>query len=808
MHSLVRGLRQATRSLARRPVLALVAVTSIALGIAFNAVIFSAINALLLQPVPGVEGGDRAVEIGRTTRGEGFDTFGYVDFQALRDGATPLAEVAAWRTRPLSWGMDDGGERLVGMTVSPGYFPALGVTAARGRLFGAEEDRRGGPAVAVISHRFWQERLGGDPGVVGRMLELSRTPFTVIGVVSPGFDGHIPMMAVDVWTPIARTELADPAFDVALYDRPDAVWLHLVGRLGDGATLDQAGAAADAVMARLAAEYPGSHENRGARVIELGPVPGAGRAMVGGFLGTLMALVGLILVITASNVAGMLLARAADRQKEIAIHLAIGAGRGRLVRMLTAESVVLFLVGGAAGTALAFAGARVVSGFSLPGPEPLHLDIGADGTVLVFALGLAALTGVIFGLAPGLQATRPDLVSALHSEGRGGRRTGRLRRWLATGQVAVAMVLLVAAGLFLRSLQSASRVDAGFDPAGVTVAGLDLALEGYDEDSGPGIQGRILERVRALPGVDHGALALDLPLDLGSNGSPSYPVRPDAEPEPIGTEFNVVSPGYFRALDIPVHQGRVFESTDWEGAPLVVVINRAMAERAWPGEDPVGKRLRFRSPDAPERVVVGVVADVKNQTLGEVVDPMVYLPTTQEYVPSLSVLAAGPGAGGLALRRAILEADPRLAVGTPQELVDLTGLGVLPQRVAASLATVLGALALFLSVLGVYGVIAHSVAGRRRELGIRMAVGASRRGIIRLVLRGGALMVLPGVVIGGLAALGVGQVARSFLFGVSPTDVTTLGAVVVVMTGAVLLASGIPAIRAARADPMQALRSE
>lgn len=806
MRALARDLRQAVRSLSRRPALAFVAVTSIALGIAFNAVIFSAIDALLLERVPGVEA-DGTVEIGRTTGGEGFDTFGYVDFLALREGVTPLAEVAAWRARPLSWGTEEGGERVTGMTVSPGYFRALGVTAARGRLFGPDEERRGGPAVAVISHRFWQERLGGDPDVMGRTLELSRTPFTVIGVASPEFGGHIPMVSVDVWTPIARTELADPSFDTALYDRPDAVWLHLVGRLGDGATLDQAGTAASAVMARLAAEYPGQ-EDRGARVVPLGPVPGAGRAMVGGFLGVLMGLVGLVLLITASNVAGMLLARAADRQREIAIHLAIGAGRARLVRMLTAESVVLFLAGGAVGTALAFAAARLISGFALPTPEAIQLDINADGTVLVFAFVLAAITGVIFGLAPAIQASRPDLVSFLHSEGRG-RRTGRLRRWLAAGQVAVAMVLLVAAGLFLRSLQSAGEVDAGFDPGMTTVASIDLALEGYDDASGPGMQERILERVRALPDVDHAALALDLPLDLGSNGNPSYPERRDgADPTPVGTEFNVVSTGYFETLDIPVHQGRVFRRTDRDGSPLVVVVNRAMAERAWPGEEAVGKRLRFRAPDAPARTVVGVVADVKNQTLGEVVDPMVYLPTTQRYVAGLNVLAAGPGAGPAALRRAILEADPRLSVGTPQELAELVGLGILPQRVAATLATALGGLALFLSVLGVYGVVAHSVAGRGRELGIRMAVGASRGGVVALVLRGGARMVLPGLVVGAIAALGLGQVVRSLLFGVSPADGTTLAAVVLVMAGAVLLATGIPALRAARQDPMEALRSE
>ena len=473
------------------------------------------------------------------------------------------------------------------------------------------------------------------------------------------------------------------------------------------------------------------------------------------------------------------------------------------------------MVGGALGTALAFVAAGLLSRFSIPGPEPLSVDVTADATVLLFGLGLAAVTGLVFGLAPGLQATRPDLVPALHSEGRGGRRTGRLRRWLVAGQVGASVVLLIAAGLFLRSLQRAGEVDAGFDPAGVRVTSVDLALDGYDEEAGALFQERLVERVDAAPGVEAAALALDLPLDLGSNGTPSWPEGwDDPDGRGLGTEFNVVSPGYFGALRVPVRRGRGFERSDGANAPLVVVINEAMADAVWADADPVGQRLRFGADDAPLRTVVGVVADVKNQTLAEVVDPMVYLPTTQRYTPSLYVVARGAGVGPgvgvtpAALRAAILEADPRLSIGAIQRLEEVAGLGMLPQRIAAALATALGALALLLSVLGVYGVVAHSVTSRRREVGVRMAIGATRSSVIGLVLRGGARLVLPGVVAGALVALAVGRVIRGFLFGVSPTDAVTIAAALLVMAAAVALASGIPALRASRLDPMEALRSE
>ncbi len=808
MNTILQDLRFAVRSLRKKPVFTAVAALSVALGVGFTATIFSAANALLLRPVAGVDNPERVVEIGRTDHGQGFDTFTYPELRDLSADVEPLAAVAGWRTAALSWGTADGGERISGMSVSGSYFSVLGAGAARGRLFGPEEDERGGPAVVVLGYRFWQERLGADPDIVGRTLDINRTPFTVIGVAQRGFRGHVPMIRVDAWTPLARSELAEPNFHTENYDSRRVSWLNVIARLREGETVERAGTAVEAEMARLAEAYPATNEVRGAKVVALGPVPGAGRSYVAGFLAILLGLVGLILLIAASNVAGMLLARAADREQEIAIRLAIGSGRARLLRQLTAESVALFLLGGMGGTVLAFAGASALSGFSPPGLDILTLDLSADGTVLLFALGTALVTGLLFGLVPAINASRPDLVSALKSAGRGGRRRARLQRGFAAGQVALSLVLLAAAGLFLRALQRAGDVDPGFEPDGVQVAAIDLALDGYNEDGGRQFLARLESMLAARPGFDAVGMGIDLPLDMGSHGTAAWPEGfDDPDGRGVGVDFNIVSPGFFETLRVPVLRGRRFTDGDGPGAPQVAIVGQAFAEQVWPDRDPIGQRLRFGGEDEL-RTVVGVVADVKNQMLGEVVDPMVYLPIAQSYRSDVRILARGAGVTGRSLRSAILEADSRLAVGEIQRMEAIAGLGLLPQQVAAWTAGAMGSVALLLAILGVYGVIAYAVVQRRREIGLRMAVGATRGSVLRLVVGSGLRLALPGIVVGGLLALGAARLIRSLLFGVSPTDPLAFGAVAGLLLAAVAAASVVPALRAARQDPMGALRSE
>lgn len=809
MHSFLQDLRLAVRSLVNRPGFTIVAALSIALAIGFNTAIFSAVNALLLRSVAGVDAPERVVEVGRTSRGSGFDSFSYPDFVDLREGVDELSELAAWRMMALSYGAEDGGEQLVGMAVSPEYFPAMGVRPSAGRFFVAEEDVPGAaPPVVVVSHGFWRTRLGGAPDVVGTAIDVNRTPFTVIGVTAPDFEGHFPLVDVDLWVPIARMDLAEPSFNTENFERRGSVWHHVVGRLAPGVSMERADEAVGAAMSRLAQAYPETNETRGATVMALGPVPGGGRGMVRGFLGALLALVGLVLLVAAANVAGMLLARGAAREREIAIRLALGSGRGRLVRQLVIESLALFLLGAAGGLALAWWGTSLIGAIPVPGVV-IALDLTPDRTVLLFTLVLALGTGVLFGLVPALQTSRPELVSALKDEGRTGRRGSRTRRVFVALQVGLTIILVTAGALLVRSLQEARGVSPGFDSQGIHLVAVDLSLDGYTDETGPAFQTVIRDAVATVPGVDHAALAADLPMDMSEWSSPAYPdgwESPDGRG--LSADANAVSPGYFEALGIPLVRGRDFRDADRaEGSP-VVVVSEEFAREAWGDLDPIGRQLRWSRKDSPPRTVIGVVADVKNQTLGEEVDGMVYLPLTQEYRSAVSVLARGPGVGPGTLRGALLETDPRLSVGPAQTLDEITAVGLLPARVAAYVAGLLGALGLFLSALGIYGVVAHGVVQRRREIGIRMAIGAGAGRVLRGVVADGLKLALPGLVLGGVAALLVARLLRSMLFGISPTDPATLLAVALLLAGTVGVASWVPARKAAAVNPAEALRSE
>lgn len=808
MATLLQDLRYAMRSLLKQPAFTLIAAASIALGIGFNAAIFSAVNALLLRPVAGITEPGRVIEVGRTNDGRGFDSFSYRDLVDLRESVPALEHLAAWRMLPVSFGGEEGGERVVAMAVSAGYFEALGALPARGRAFGPGEDRRGAAAVAVISDRFWKDRLGAAAEVVGRTIDLNRVPVTVIGVAPPSFGGHFSIVDADVWVPFERLDVVQPRTDPNLFDDRRFISHQVVGRLAEGATLEQANAAVSAVMARLAEAHPGSNEGRGARVATLGPVPGGGRAIIQGFLGALMGLVALILLVAAANVAGMLLARAASREKEIAIRLAIGSGRGRLVRQLVAESLMLFLAGSAGGVLLAAWATSLVSAIPAPGIEVV-LDLSPDLNVLGFAVGLALITGLVFGLVPALQASRPELVSALKDERRTGRRATRTRRFFVGLQVGLSLVLLVAGGLLLRSLLEAHRMSAGFDPAGIHLTSVDLSLDGYSEDTAIPFQLELRRSLLERPGVNAAALALDLPMDLSEHANSIWPDGwVDEDGYGMGADANRVSPGYFETLRIPLLRGRDFTAADAGGGQSVVVVTEELARKAWGDADPIGRQLRWGGPDAEPSTVIGLVGEVKNQTLGETVDGMVYLPLAQRYAPDTHVLARGPAVNGAFLRRTLLEADPRLALSTPQTLESITAVGLLPARIAALVTGLLGALGLFLAALGVYGVVAHGVTQRRREIGIRLAVGARAGEVLRMIVLSGLRLALPGLVVGGLAAFALARLLRGMLLGVSPADPLTFAAVAAVLLGAVVAASWLPARSAAGTDPMEALRSE
>ncbi|MCI0434189.1 MAG: ABC transporter permease [Gemmatimonadetes bacterium] len=807
-----RELRVALRVLWQRPVFAFVAIASIAIGITANTTIFSVVNAVLLRAPGGMVEPSAAIEIGRTNGGRGFDTFSYRELLAMRESGTPLDIVAAWTLAPLSFSPGgERGERLLGFMVSHDYFAALGVAPARGRFFLEDEDRAPvGATVVVLSHRFWRDRLGGDPAAIGRTILINRTAFTVIGIAPEEFVGHIPVARPDVYLPLTAMPIANPGFDGLRDDRSS--WLIMVGRLSPGATIAQADAAARAVMAGLQSSEAQTGRERGARVVALGAVPGGGRGPVTAFLGLVGAFAALLLLITCANVAGMQIARSIAREREIAVRLALGSSRTQLVRQLLVESLLLFLAGGTAGVILAGWVTRLVSSISLPSPFPITLDFRPDAGVIAFGLGLALLTGLVFGLLPALQSTRFGVVAALKADAtRSGSSTARLRHAFVSGQIGFSLLLLVAAGLLLRALSRAGEIDVGFDATGVQAVSFDLSLDGYDEQRGLLFHRRLLERVRTMPGVVAAGLAADLPLDLSESGTAAWPETGPAAGDGLGVAFNIVSDGYAEAIGLRVLRGRSFTAADRQGNPAVVLVSRSFVTAAWPGEDGLELRLRFGDTEAPWLTVIGVVDDAKNQTLMEESRPMVYLPVAQSWNPAtyLVIRSSPPGAVAPAsIVQAIRSVDPDLATGAVQSLADITAVGVLPQRAAASVAATLGLLALVLCTMGVYGVGAFTVARRTREVGVRMALGASRRDVIGLVLRGGLRLAAPGVAIGLLAALALGRVMQSLLLGVSPVDPLTFVGVPLLLATIVAMACVTPARRAAGIQPTLALRSD
>lgn len=812
MTHLLFDLRIAWRGLVRRPALLLTAVVTLGLGIGVAATVFAAVDALLLKTISGVRDPETVVEVGRSFQGSGFDTLSYPDFQDLAE-VDAFDQVAAWDLEAMSLSTGGAGERILGFVASASYFDVLGVEPARGRFFLPDEGDPADPRpVAVVSHDFWRERLEADPDVVGTSLEIDRQTFTVIGVAPPDFPGHVFGFRPAVWVPLSVTSIVRPGRTE--WGHRNSNWLMVLGRLAPGASPEQANAAVGALFEGLGEEYPDLYRQKEARVLPLGPVPGGGRGAVGTFLGVVSGLVALLVLVVCVNLAGLLLARGAARRREMAVRLAVGSGRGRLVRQLWLETLVLFLLGGLAGGLVAFWGADLLSTLELPFAEAPQLDLSPDLRVLGFALGAALLSALVFGLIPALRAARPDLVPALKNDTVSGARAGFLRRSFVAAQVGLSLVLAVAAGLFLRSLGEAAEIDPGFDPAGVVTTSFDLALDGYEESDGRRFLEDLTERLEALPGLESAAVARDLPMDLSSHGNAVYPEgwQGSEEESYLGTDFNVVTPAYFETLSILTLGGRVFAARDRPGAPKVAVVSSTFAERVWPGESPLGRRIRFETPDSEPLTVVGVVAEVKNQLLSETPDPMFYLPLAQHYRSELHLVArprpeAAAGFTGR-VREAVLSVDPRLALGPVMPLEELTAVGLLPQRLAAALTTGLGLLALLLSGLGVYGVAAYASTLRRREVGIRMALGADRLGVLATVLRHELLLALPGFLVGVLLALAASRLLESLLLGVSPLDPAALLGAIGLLLAVVLLAGYLPARRAARLEPMTALKTE
>jgi len=808
-------LRYTIRQLVRRPVFAVVALLTIALGVGANSAIFSIVNAILLRPLP-VEAPEELVDIYTL---DGDETFmspqDYADYLEIQRDRETFVDVAAYAADFVSMTVGTETEVLFGETVSGNYFQVFGIPAAQGRTLQGGEDDVPASAVAVISDGLWRRRYGADPGVIGQTITLSGKPFQVVGVTPDWFKGVWVGFSVDVWIPASAMTYMDPT-RAGLQVRSGRNFL-VKGRLRPGMTPEQAQVRMDLLGSRLAEAFPESNADRTFHVIPTKDVrlhPNIDGVMVP-VAALLMTVVGLLLLIVCSNLANLMIARALNRRKEIAIRLAIGAGRGRLIRQLLSESLLLAVVGGTLGLALAWGITTAIVRFQPPIMVSLSLDVGLDATVLAFNFGVALLAGLLFGLAPALQATKPQLVPALKDQTATiGSRYSRfgLRNALVVTQVAISTVLLVGSGLFVRSLISAQAIDPGFEGKNAVVMTLAPGLTGWGRAKRDEVLNELLERVRSLPGIEAAVLAGRLPLGASVQTTEIFVDGANVDPESApNVDVTCATPGYFETLGVPLLEGRDFMEADDANAPLVVIVSEAAARQHWPGESPIGKTLRLHGVDTPVRTVIGVARDTKVRTLGEVPRPYVYESWMQrnEQFGSLVARTQGdPTPFVRALQQEAIATDPGLPIMELKTMPEHMGLMLFAPRMGGILLAVFGGLAALLAMVGLYGVVAYTAARRTREVGIRVSIGARPTDVIGLMMGQGAVLVGVGVTIGLVLAFVATRPLGSLLYGIGVSDPLTFVGVGLLLLGSGLAATLVPAIRAARLDPVQALRQE
>jgi putative ABC transport system permease protein len=822
---LTQDLRSGVRMLKKSPGFTAVAILSLALGIGANTAIFTIINAVFLHPLP-VQDPAQLVEVfTRDTKTVNANANfqltptslpNYEDYRDQNTVFTGLA--AATFALPLNWGGQAEPQQLQASMVSPNFFDVLGVKAYRGRFFYPNEGKKvGADPLAVLSYALWVRRFGSDPGIVGQTITLNATSYTVIGIAPPNFKGIVSLSRPDVlWVPLSMRDYIVTGQLKAYENHRRMRWISIVGRLKPGVSVDHARSAMKTIASALEKEYP--RDNPG-RTCELYPLNQSAlginqRRQFSLAGGVMMAVVGLVLLIACVNLANLLLAQAAKREKELTLRAALGAGRSRLVRQLLTESTMLSLLGGGAGLLIAFWGRNLLWSFRPPFLADGSIDLSFDSRVLYFTIAISLLTGLAFGIIPALKASNTDLNEVLKAGGRGGTMGwahNRMRSLLVVSEIALALVALIGAGLFLRSMRKAQEINPGFESQKLFQYNFDLGALRYDQAYGQQFFRDALERVKTVPGVAAATISGNGVIGGGISGT-IFREGEQTDPNNRGTlvGFDDVMPGYFSALRIPTLSGRDFTDFDGENTKRVVVINKAMADLVWPGQDALGKRFTIVV-DPNQYEVVGIVGTTIVAAVGEDPQPVAYFPERQQYSPFASLIVrttGNPEALMGAVRAQVNQLDHNLALTNGQTIGQLLAQGLWAARMGAALLGLFGLLALVLASVGIYGVLSYSVTQRTSEIGIRMALGAQSQQVLKLVLRQGMLLAAVGVLVGVAIALPVTRFAATLLYGVSPSDPFTYIVIAVLLLAVAFVACYVPARRATRIDPLVALRFE
>ncbi len=812
MSTLLRDLRHAVRMLARRPVFTLVIIGTLALGIGLNTAVFSAVDALILRPLPGVDRPNDLLQLYRKWPGSEHGSNSPAHYIDVRDRTKDVfSNVAAWSIEVLNLSADGQPRRIFGMIASANYFTMLGVVPRQGRLFVPEEDvGEGAHRIVVLSHKGWVDSFGRDPNVLGRSILLNGIGYTVVGIAPEEFRGTMPIITPTLWMPFTQIAEARPGSNNSFQTRGNN-FLNVIARPAAGVSAGAIQGRLEAVSQQLREEYPDSYRDASISIVpqsEAGFHPEVRDAQYG-LTSIVMAVVVLLLLIACVNVANLLLAQARERTREMAIRLGLGAKRSVIIRQLLTESVLLSIVSGAIGVVLAWWAIGLANQIRLPVVVDMTPGLEVNTTVLLFTLGVSVLTGLVFGLAPALQATRPDLIPALKGESPSGGSRSRLTRGLVVTQVALSIILLVSAGLFLRNLEHATQVDKGFDSSNLLIADFDPGLQGYSRARSEQFYQQLTERIRANPAVAGVALINDVPLGIGNSDwgvqIPGYMPQPT---ERMSIDVAIVSPDYFSVMGTRLTAGREFRATDDSSAARVMVINQRFVDRFWPGQDAIGRTVRTSGRDY---TVIGVVPTGKYRRLGEPPTAFMWLPQSQAWQSGMSLhirTSGDPLALSSLVRSEVASLDANLPVSNIRSMEQHLGIALLPARIAGSVLGLFGVLGLFLASIGIYGVMSGAVVQRTREIGIRIAIGAAGSAIVRLLVREGLVLVGIGTGIGLVGALAASRLIRGMLYGGSGIDPATFTAVPLILGAVALLAIWIPSRRASTVDPIEALRRE